>query len=490
MMNNEVDVYVDDVMIDSETREGHFQALDKFLGRVGRYHLRLNSKKSVFRVTSRKLLGHIVNQRGIKIDLDKVKAIQEMPMLKMKREAKGFLQRLQYINRFISKLIMDEHCQKAFNRIKEYLMKSPVLKPLRDGKPLILYLALEEEAIGEMVAQCRPNDVEHAVCYLSKKLLPYESNYNLMKKTCLAMIWATRKLRHYFQCYRIQAILKIDLLKYLFKAPSFRGKLTRWLVFLIEFDIDYVTKKMVKGRAVVEFLAQNANKGDDPWDLNLLDENFRAIEIQKWKMYYDGAVNAKGAGLGVVLITLKGEILPMAKRLDFRVTNNMVEYKAYLFRLEATMVARVEQLMVYGDSMLVIQQALEEKEVKEERLKLYVNYLRTLGINIIGEIKPPSNSHKSIVVVIDYFFKWFKAKSFTNVGARQMARFIERNLICKYGVPHHAVTNNEVQFMGETAKLLVEYKIEYHRSSPYNPKSNGAVEATNKNLNKILLKMV
>eukprot|EP00257_Ricinus_communis_P022072 XP_015581707.1 uncharacterized protein LOC107262156 [Ricinus communis] len=68
----------------------------------------------------------------------------------------------------------------------------------------------------------------------------------------------------------------------------------------------------------------------------------------------------------------------MAKRFDFEVTNNMARYEACLFRLEEVMVPGAKHLMVYGSSMLVIQQALEEWEVKEERLKSYVNYLRTL----------------------------------------------------------------------------------------------------------------
>ena len=73
-----------------------------------------------------------------------------------------------------------------------------MFKPPRQGKPLILYLALEENAMGAMLAQEGPKDVEHAVYYLSKKFLPYEENYNLVENTCLIMIWATRKLRHYF----------------------------------------------------------------------------------------------------------------------------------------------------------------------------------------------------------------------------------------------------------------------------------------------------
>ena len=90
-----------------------------------------------------------------------------------------------------------------------------VLQPPKPGKPLILYLAIEKDAIGSMLAQEGKGKMEHAVYYLSKKLLQYEANYSLVEKTCLAVIWATKKLRHYFQSYRVQAVSKHDPLKYL-----------------------------------------------------------------------------------------------------------------------------------------------------------------------------------------------------------------------------------------------------------------------------------
>ena len=46
----------------------------------------------------------------------------------------------------------NEECQKAFEKIKEYLTSPPMLKPPRQGKPLILYLALEENTMGAMLA--------------------------------------------------------------------------------------------------------------------------------------------------------------------------------------------------------------------------------------------------------------------------------------------------------------------------------------------------
>ena len=71
-----------------------------------------------------------------------------------------------------------------------------------------------------------------------------------------------------------------------------------------------------------------------------------------------------------------------------------------------------------------------------------------------------------------------------------MAKFIEKNLICRYGIPHQIMTDNGVQFQAETSKLLQRYGIEHHKSSPYRPQANGAVEAANKNVKRILSKMV
>ena len=119
-------------------REKHFETLDKFLARLEKYNLRLNSKKSIFRVTSGKLLGHIVSERWIEVDPDKIKAIQEMPVPKKEKNVRGFIGKLQYISRFITKLTMicdlffkllrknqqvewNEECQNAFEKIKEYL---------------------------------------------------------------------------------------------------------------------------------------------------------------------------------------------------------------------------------------------------------------------------------------------------------------------------------------------------------------------------------
>ena len=86
----------------------------------------------------------------------------------------------------------------------------------------------------------------------------------------------------------------------------------------------------------------------------------------------------------------------------------------------------------------------------------------------MGKIAPPaSNMYDFIVMAVDYFLKWVEAESFKKLGAKQMTRFIEKNLICRYGVPHHIVDDNGVQFQAEVKDLLQRYGIEHHKSSPY-----------------------
>ena len=72
------------------------------------------------------------------------------------------------------------------------------------------------------------------------------------------------------------------------------------------------------------------------------------------------------------------------------------------------------------------------------------------GLDIIGEIHPiASNGHRYILVAIDYFTKWVEAESYSKLGAKQVAKFLERILFCRYGISHHLILDNGVQFQEE-----------------------------------------
>ncbi|RVW13629.1 Pol polyprotein [Vitis vinifera] len=113
------------------------------------------------------------------------------------------------------------------------------------------------------------------------------------------------------------------------------------------------------------------------------------------------------------------------------------------------------------------------------------------GIDIIGKVSPKSSSgHEFILVAIDYFTKWVEAASYARLTSARVASFIRSHIICRYGVPHELISDRGAHFRAEVDTLLQEYGIRHHRSSAYRPQTNGAVEAANKNIKRILRKMV
>ena len=72
-------------------------------------------------------------------------------------------------------------------------------------------------------------------------MLPYENKYLPFKKTCVALVWATHKLKHYVLAHKVLLIARIDPLKYLMETPVQDGKIAKWVLLLSDYDIKYVT---------------------------------------------------------------------------------------------------------------------------------------------------------------------------------------------------------------------------------------------------------
>ena len=117
MIHHEIEVYVDYMIARSVTEEEHLDHLYKLFDRLKKSKLRLNPNKCIFGVRSGKLLGFVVNNKGIEVDSPKVKAIQEMPVPHFEKEVSGSLGCLNYIARFISHLTAT--CERIIKLIRK-----------------------------------------------------------------------------------------------------------------------------------------------------------------------------------------------------------------------------------------------------------------------------------------------------------------------------------------------------------------------------------
>ncbi|KAK9740018.1 hypothetical protein RND81_03G004900 [Saponaria officinalis] len=153
----------------------------------------------------------------------------------------------------------------------------------------------------------------------------------------------------------------MDLIKYLFEKPVLNGRMARWTLLLAEFDIKYVLLKAIKGRSVSDFLADNAILEESGVDTTSLpDDGILNIINEYWELYFDGASNYRGCGVGIMLISPSGDHKPLSIKHKFDITNNAAEYKACQYGLQAALVLNIQNLKVYGDSSLIINQIIKK----------------------------------------------------------------------------------------------------------------------------------
>lgn len=149
--------------------------------------------------------------------------------------------------------VWNEECQKALDNIHEYFRNPPVLVPPKPDRPFLLYISATDTALAAVLAQHDDSGKkESAIYYISKSLVDYEQRYSPIEKQCLAVVWATSKLRHYLLTQPIKLLAKMDPLKYIFEKAVVCARTARWQMLLLEFDISYVTQKSVKAQAIAE----------------------------------------------------------------------------------------------------------------------------------------------------------------------------------------------------------------------------------------------
>ena len=154
---------------------------------------------------------------------------------------KSFLGKVSYIRRFIPGLAsitlafmkllkkgkgFEWGDAKAFQKLQQIMMNLfTVQAPVRK-KPLLLYLTSCPSAIGALIAQEDGGDDEQPVYYTSHALRDAETRYPRAEKACLAIIYASQRLGHYFLAYKVNLMMKSHAIKVLLRQPILSGRIS------------------------------------------------------------------------------------------------------------------------------------------------------------------------------------------------------------------------------------------------------------------------
>jgi hypothetical protein len=149
---------------------GHLEDLRQVLEWTRRFGLKMNPKKCAFGVSVGQFLGFLVHERRIKIILKSQEAVKTMKPPTMKKELQKLIGKINLVRRFISNMSGriepfmglvkiksdDEFCwgaeqQQAFDEIKEYLSKPPVLVPPQQDRSFYVYLSVGDTSVASVL---------------------------------------------------------------------------------------------------------------------------------------------------------------------------------------------------------------------------------------------------------------------------------------------------------------------------------------------------
>nr|XP_016463546.1 PREDICTED: uncharacterized protein LOC107786568 [Nicotiana tabacum] len=113
-------------------------------------------------------------------------------------------------------------------------------------------------------------------------------------------------------------------------------------------------------------------------------------------------------------------------------------------------------------------------------------------MDVIGTIEPKAlNRHRFILVAIAYLTKWVEAITLKAVTKKAVVEFVHSNIICLFGIPATIIKDNAAKLNTHLMRQICEqFKITHRNFTLYRPKANDVIEATNKNIKKILRKMI
>ena len=202
----------------------------------------------------------------------------------------------------------------------------------------------------------------------------YKQNYDgggntlsPLEKVSLALVTAAKKLPQYFQAHTIYVVTQYSV-QAMFQKANFTGRIWKWGAKIGALDVKYLPRTAIKGQILADFVAEFTPTTEQK---DLSETKFQENSPEDsgwWKIYVDGASNAKGSGTGVVIITPDETVIEQSIHLDFKASNNEVEYEAVMAGLNSAKTLGAKHLIVYCDSLLIASQINREYMARDERM--------------------------------------------------------------------------------------------------------------------------
>ena len=272
-----VQCILDDMVVTGSDDAEHLENLDRVLGRLAEFGLRVNRDKCAFLQDRITYCGHVIDKQGLWKCDDKINAVLNTPRPTDVRTLRAYLGLLNYYHRFLPdlatvvkpmhellekqrKFVWSKECDASFERSKQLLTSQQCLTHFDPRLPLLLATDASPWGISGILSHIMPDGQEKPIAFASKSLSKTQLKYSQLDKESTAIHWAVNKFYAYLYGRKFTLITDCQPLTAIFNPHksipvTAAARLQRYAIFLSGFDYD-IRYKSTKQNSNVDALSR------------------------------------------------------------------------------------------------------------------------------------------------------------------------------------------------------------------------------------------
>lgn len=530
--------YADDIIVCGGTQEEHDKRLRALFQRLEERGLTLNPNKCELGLEQVTYLGYTVSARGVAPDARKVEAVVQAREPTNVAEVRGFMGLVQFMGVFVKDLATlgepiwrlvrkgvafkwGPEQAKAFAAIKESLADCQTLAFFDPNCTTRVVADAGPAGLGAVLCQVQ-DEVERVVAYGHRSLTEVERRYSQTEKEALSLVWACEHFMMYLLGIQFELVTDHKPLQFIFNRADSKPspRIERWVLRLMAFNYvvvhlpgaqniaDPLSRLCVtQGREeshtsrVAEEYVRMVAESSVPVALTWREVVAEAKNCQETQVVLGAMLSGDWSGCSVAVravheelcecdgVVLRGRRIMVPTALRTAVLMLGHEGHQGIAKTKQRLRQKVWWPGMDRDAERVCKACLPCQCVGPPpgvepivSTRLPERPWEVLAIDIMG----PLPSGDSIVVLVDYYSRYYEVGCMRSPTADKIVEFCQA-MCARWGIPKAVRTDNGPQF---TSKVFQEYLstqgTQWISTTPLWPQANGEVERQNRSLLKVL----
>ncbi|KAK3549656.1 hypothetical protein QTP86_005410 [Hemibagrus guttatus] len=517
LLGKGVIAYIDDILVYSKSLEEHVLHVREVLSRLQRHHLYVKLEKCEFHRRTVTFLGYVISQRGVEMDMVKVRAVTDWPAPTTVRELQRFLGFANFYRRFIrnyssvagpltsllrgkpKRLAWTDQARAAFQQLKESFTSAPILRHPDPDLPFVVEVDASSSGLGAVLSQRHGEPGKlHPCAYYSRKLTAAECNYDVGNRELLAIKAALEEWRHWLEGARhpFQVLTDHRNLEYLRGAKRLNPRQARWALFFTRFRFT-VTYRPGSKNGKADALSRGFETPSEPTRIEPILPVTAILAPVQWNLVEEiqhaHADEPPPAGCPPNRLFVPPQFrlqvmqwvheAPSSGHPGIRRSTQLVRRRFWWPSLASDMEEHVRACSTCA-------QTRTSRQLPEgllEPLPIPQRPWSHLSVDFLTDL-PDSGGHTAVLVVVDRFSKGCKLIPLKGLpSAMQTAEALFLHVFRNFGLPEDIVSDRGPQFTSRVwGSLCARLGIGVSLSSGYHPQSNGQAERLNQEIGRFL----